>query len=94
MTKLGLASPEFSKSLSYRHALDTTLKKCIELCGTSRKFLDVLALFKNLHTSAEALTLNFLSDFVALVSFSLCDTFDVEHIFLRAVSEKVLKCVK
>lgn len=84
VTQLGLAGPELSEGLSDGHAFDTALEQSVELDTARRDALNVLSALKDLHASLEALALNLLSNLIALLSFGLSDTLDVEHLFLGA----------
>jgi len=84
VTQLCLAGPELAECLCYRHALNASLEKCVELCGACRDAPNLLTTLHDLHPCLEALALDFLSDLVALLRLGLCDTLNVQHVFLRA----------
>lgn len=60
------------------------MEQGVELRGARGDTLDVLAPLQDRHARLKALTLDFLSDLVALVRFGLRDALDVEHLLLRA----------
>lgn len=81
MRQLGFTSSELPKRLSYRHAFNPTLKQSVKLEAPSWNSLNILPCLKNLHACSEALALDFLSNFIQLITFGFCNPFDIKHFF-------------